>query len=109
MGLLQLVSLVALCLSTGALVVALRRRKVEPTATEKAFKRLEGDVEDVFTRVESHLGRISRLKRGASLESPSPTMAKEPAKRLSRAALLSKYRRDHAQPDRHGARAERTQ
>lgn len=100
----------AVSLATGALYVALRRAHVEPTATERAFKRLEGDVEDLFTRVESHLGRISRLKRGATTPSLPPQEAvKEPAKRLSRAELLGKHRRSNAEPNRYGTRTERSQ
>jgi len=110
MGWVQAGIALALSLGTGALYVALRRTQVEPTATDRAFKRLEGDVEDLFTRVESHLGRISRLKRGANPPSPPPEVVpKEPAKRLSRAELLGKYRRQHAEQNRYGARPERSQ
>ena len=110
MGWLQAGIALALSLGTGALYVALRRTQVEPTATDRAFKRLEGDVEDLFTRVESHLGRISRLKRGAIPQNPPPQeTVKEPAKRLSRAELLGKYRRNNAESHRHGSPAERTQ
>jgi len=109
MGWVQAGIVLALSLGTGALYVALRRTHVEPTGTERAFKRLEGDVEDLFTRVESHLGRISRLKRGANPPTPIPMEhPKEPAKRLSRAELLGKYRRNHAESNRYGARAERS-
>lgn len=103
------IALPGVVLGTVALYVALKRSQVEPTATDRAFKRLEGDVEDLFTRVESHLGRISRLKR---VSGPSPAETAPVAvsgKRLSRAELLGKYRRSHAESDRHGARTERTQ
>lgn len=110
MGWLQAGIALAVSLGTGALYVALRRTQVEPTATDRAFKRLEGDVEDLFTRVESHLGRISRLKRGANPTSPPPEVVpKEPAKRLSRAGLLSQYRRNNAESHRHGTGTERRQ
>ena len=110
MGWVQAGIALALSLGTGALYVALRRTQVEPTATDRAFKRLEGDVEDLFTRVESHLGRISRLKRGANPASPPPEVVpKEVAKRLSRAELLGKYRRNNAESHRHGSPAKRTQ
>ncbi len=110
MGWVQLGIALALSLGTGALYVALRRTQVEPTATDRAFKRLEGDVEDLFTRVESHLGRISRLKRGANPPGPPPEVpTKESPKRLSRAELLGKYRRNNAESHRHGTPAERAQ
>lgn len=107
MGLCLAVSVVATLLATCALLVTLRRPKVEPAATERAFKRLESDVESMFEKVESHLGRISRLKRGAAAPPAVPVAASEPAKRLSRAGLYAQSRRNNADQNRDGARSER--
>lgn len=103
-------SVIALLVASGALYMSLRPRTPPPTMTEKAFKRLESDVEDVFARVESHLGRISRLKRGTS---PPAMPSSEPAapvevKRLSRAALYAHARRSYADTHGDGARQQRS-
>jgi len=110
MGWVQAGITLAVILSSGALYAALRSHKVEPGATEKAFRRLEGDVEDLFTRVESHLGRISRLKRGpgtpATPSAPNPAPPAE-TKPLTRAALYASARREHADKNRHGVGEQR--
>jgi len=103
-------SIIALLVATGALYMSLRPRTPPATMTEKAFKRLESDVEDVFARVESHLGRISRLKRGTSppvvpsSETPQPVAVK----RLSRAGLYAHARRSYADTHGDGARQQRS-
>lgn len=107
MGQAELLSLLALLVATVALYFTLGRPKAEPSATDKAFKRLESDVESVFEKVESHLGRISRLKRGATPASPSPDVAKQEPVRLSRAGLLANSRRTYAESNRYGAGKER--
>lgn len=109
MGLCLVVSVVATLLATCALLVTLRRPKVEPAATERAFKRLESDVESMFEKVESHLGRISRLKRGAAAPTGVSATPAQPAKRLSRAGLYAQSRRNNADQNRDGARTERGQ
>jgi len=103
-------SIIALLVATGALYMSLRPRTPPPTMTDKAFKRLESDVEDVFARVESHLGRISRLKRGTS---PPVLASSEPAapvavKHLSRAALYAQARRSYADTHGDGPRQQRS-
>jgi len=106
------ISVIALLVATGALYCALRPRTQPATATEKAFKRLESDVEGLFEKVESHLGRISRLKRGTTLPGGAPAQpVNSPAvpERLSRAGLLAKSRRQYAESNRYGAGKERRQ
>lgn len=100
-------TLLAVLLASGGLYVALRRPKVEPTATERAFKRLESDVEDLFTRVESHLGRISRLKRGANPPAAAPAVPTVPPKPVTRAGLYAQARRNNADKNRYGASEQR--
>jgi len=103
-------SVIALLVATGALYFALKPSKDAPTATEKAFKRLESDVEGMFEKVESHLGRISRLKRGTT--SPvlpsSQTAAPVETKHLSRAQLYAHARRSYADTHGDGARQQRS-
>lgn len=100
-------SVLALLVATGALYAALKPRKVEPGATEKAFRRLESDVEGLFEKVESHLGRISRLKRATSPLPVEPAAVAVPGNRLSRAGLYAKARRQYADKDRHGVGEQR--
>jgi hypothetical protein len=66
----SVLALLALLVSAGSLYVALSRSDRE---VRKAFKRLESDVETMWEKVESHLGRISRLRRGNGVESDQPT------------------------------------
>jgi len=103
-------SVIALLVASGALYMSLRPRIPPPTMTDKAFKRLESDVEDVFARVESHLGRISRLKRGNSppVVPSSETAPPVEVKRLSRAALYAHARRSYADTHGDGARTQRS-
>lgn len=101
------ISVIALLLATCGLLVALRRPKVEPTATDKAFRRLEADVEDLMARVESHLGRISRLKRGTSSPAPADVVPVVETKPRTRAALYASARREHAHKNRDGTSVER--
>lgn len=102
------ISVIALLLATGGVLVALRRPKVEPSATDKAFRRLESDVEGIFEKVESHLGRISRLKRGSSsVAAPALPSVEEKTKPLSRAALYASARRNYADKNRHGVGEQR--
>jgi len=106
----EVTSVIALLVATGALYVALKPRTPPATMTEKAFKRLESDVEDVFARVESHLGRISRLKRGNSppVLPSSETAAPVETKRLSRAALYAHARSSYANTHGDGPRQQRS-
>lgn len=103
-------TLLAVLLGAGGLYMALRRPKSEPTATERAFRRLESDVEGMFEKVESHLGRISRLKRGSSSVAAQPVQpsVEEKTKPLSRAALYASARRNYADKNRHGVGEQRT-
>jgi len=109
MGHAEVVSTIALLVATVSLYFTLGRPKPEPSATEKAFKRLESDVESVFEKVESHLGRISRLKRGAISTLPPPNVPKEPERARTRGELLVKHRRNYAQSDSHGPRPQRAE
>lgn len=104
------VSIISLLVATVALYFSLKPDKSPPTATAKAFKVLEADVEDLMGRVESHLGRISRLKRGTAppVLPSSQTAAPVETKHLSRAMLYAHARRRHADTHGDGARTERT-
>lgn len=62
-------SIVAVLTAAAALGVALYRADSNLKTLRKAFRVLEADVEDQFERVESHLGRISRLKRTLGVKS----------------------------------------
>lgn len=88
----------------AAYSVFLRHR--EPLELEertlRAFKRLEADVEDLFERVESHLGRISRLKRETKArevvngsESSIPGGASAAVGSRTRSSLLTTFRRSN--------------
>lgn len=57
------VGFVALLIALTALVVSLYTYANPDRGVKVAFKRLEGEVDDQWAKVESHLGRISRLKR----------------------------------------------
>lgn len=94
-------------LGVVALYVALKHVKVEPTATTKAFTRLEADVEDLFARVESHLGRLSRLKGRASPPAEAVVKDTRSEKPMTRAALYAAARRSNADKNRHGVGEER--
>lgn len=64
-------------------------------STLRAFKRLEADVDDMFERVESHLGRVSRLKREVQAKEASATISNIP-EAATRAQLLARHRRANA-------------
>lgn len=57
--------LIGALLGAGALIWATLAPRVHSATLLKAFKALERDVDDMWDKVESHLGRISRLKRTA--------------------------------------------
>lgn len=95
-------SVVALFVSLAALGVAIFRAKSDLKTIRKAFRVLEADVEDQFERVESHLGRISRLKRTLGVTStvdtgktPESAVTELPMGARSRASLLHRLREKH--------------
>ena len=85
----------ALGVAVAALLVALGAYFIPQKATRKAFKALEREVDDMWEKVESHLGRVSRLKRSMTEGNPKPEAAPEfPLNRpLTRANLLARARR----------------
>ncbi len=101
----------SLLLSLTALAVSMYTLLYPDKGLRTAFKRLESDTETMWDRVESHLGRISRLRRtqserpvaGMSVptqeEQPiSPPAGKEelPLRAMSRSRLLAWSRRARA-------------
>ena len=86
----------ALGVAVAALLVALGAYFIPQKATRKAFKALEREVDDMWEKVESHLGRVSRLKRSMTEQIPKPEGLHNtagPERILTRANLLARARR----------------
>ena len=90
-------ALVALSLALGAFWMPHRTLR-------KAFRALERDVDDQWEKIDSHMGRVSRLKRSMmSLETTEPAklaiggVAPTPASRpQTRANLMARWRKVHS-------------
>ena len=85
----------ALFVSLGALSLALwiiLRPTNSPDDVLRAFKRLEDEFEALQDKVNSHLGRISRLKREVLPPTPTKPGDSQP---LTRGQLLARSRRTH--------------
>ena len=93
-----------LAVAVGFSVSAYLKPIVREKTLLKAFKTLEHEVAEQWERVESHLGRISRLKRdiakaGGSKKDPDAEQLVVQAKgnaNDSRSALLKQWRASHA-------------
>lgn len=95
-------------LSLGVSLYTLYRLYTQPLKENakilQGFRRLEADVEDIFEKVQSHLGRISRLRRDSSkdgalvvaeVSQPAMGTAGSGAPSRTRQAIFAGWRRRH--------------
>ena len=104
MGSAEVVQWIILAIALGISISGYLKPIVREKTLKKAFRELEHEVESQWEKVESHLGRISRLKRdiakaGRAKEDPTAEQLVVQAKgnaNDSRSALLKKWRESHA-------------
>ena len=99
-GVKVLVSWISLGLAILALVAALGAFWVPQKQLRKAFRALERECDDQWEKIESHMGRVSRLKRSmmagevATKEAGTGDGAAVPPARLqTRGNLLARWKR----------------
>ncbi len=102
----MLIGVIAVILSLGALAVALAAHFLPQRTLRKAFRALERDVDDMWEKVESHLGRVSRLKRSmiaeghkagdvAASDGGSTSIQMPRPQPQTRSSLIARYRMIH--------------
>ena len=104
MGSAEVAQWIFLALAVGFSLASYLKPIVREKTLKKAFRELEHEVESQWEKVESHLGRISRLKRdiaktGRAKEDSATEQLVVSAKgnaNDSRSALLRKWRETHA-------------
>lgn len=104
MGLAEVAQWLGLSVAVGFSLAGYFKPIVREKTLKRAFRELEHEVESQWEKVESHLGRISRLKRDIAKASgpkanPAAELVVNEAKgnaNDSRSALLKQWRRAHA-------------
>ncbi len=103
MGLAEVTQWIFLAIAVGFSTAGYFKPIVREKTLKRAFRELEHEVESQWEKVESHLGRISRLKRDIAKTErhkpdPAPELVADQAKgntNDSRSALLKQWRRSH--------------
>ena len=83
---------IATLLAGGALYVSWYHPSRDTKDLKKGFQRLEADVDEQWERVQSHLGRISRLKREVMPSQPEAVVPDDTETILKRSDLYRRYR-----------------
>ena len=108
MGLAEVVQWLCLSVAVGFSLAGYFKPIVREKTLKRAFRELEHEVESQWEKVESHLGRISRLKRdlkksgGPKSDPAAEQLVDTPKSNAndSRSALLKNWKMKHAQPNR---------